>query len=468
MHASRPARALGGWFGCRVLGLVGQLFCWVSASRIHPGAVIRWRPTMIGRKVQEYIYLEGLFGKRPRVPVHPRALEKAAQKKASPEAWAYIAGGAGLETTMAANRAAFERYALWPRMLRGAPPPSMEMELLGAKWAAPLFLSPIGVLELAHKEGELAAARAAAAKGLPFMVSNQSSYPLEDVVEAARKVNPNAPVFFQLYHSTDPRVVESFLQRAEAAGCAGVVLTVDTVQLGWRPRDLDLGHLPFLKGQGIAQYLSDPAFLEALEEPTPGPVLKPKLGWPFLGALLQLRRVGKGRVSHAVKAVRRFLSTYSFPELSFEEVRRVRDATSLPLLLKGVLHPQDALRAVELGVDGVIVSNHGGRQVDGAIAALEALPLVHGAVGDQVPVLVDSGFRSGADIVKGLALGARAVGIGRPYAYGLILAGEEGVEAVLDHLLAELELTLALSGVASPDELGPQLLLDRSRQVSAP
>ncbi|TBH17260.1 alpha-hydroxy-acid oxidizing protein [Thermus thermamylovorans] len=417
---------------------------------------------MIGRRVQQRIYLEGLWGRKPPVPVHPEGLEEAARRRMSPEAWAYVAGGAGLERTMAANRAAFDRYRLLPRMLRGAKPPALEVALWGKNWAAPLFLAPIGVLELAHPRAELAAVRAAAQRGLPFMVSNQSSYPLEQVVEAARSVNPEAAVFFQLYHSSDPRVVGSFLRRAEAAGCAGVVLTVDTVQLGWRPRDLDLGHLPFLKGQGLAQYLSDPAFLASLEEPVEGPALRPRPSLALLRALLDLRRagerVGVRKLSRLLKGVRRFVATYSFPELSWEEVRRVREATPLPLLLKGLLHPEDAAQAGALGVDGVYVSNHGGRQVDGEVAALEALPGVVEAVGGRVPVLLDSGVRTGADAVKALALGAKAVGLGRPYVYGLALRGEEGVGAVLDHFLAELELTLALLGVKSLEEVGPHLL----------
>ncbi len=401
------------------------------------------------------------MGRLPPVPIRPDRLEEAARKRMPREAWAYVAGGAGLEATMEANREAFRRLKLLPRMLRGSPPPPLGVDLLGRRWAAPLFLAPIGVLELAHPEAELAAARAAARRGIPFMLSNQASYPLEAVAEAARKVNPEAVLFFQLYHSTDPRVVQSFLRRAEAAGCAGVVLTVDTVQLGWRPRDLDLGHLPFLKAQGMAQYLTDPAFLAALEEPLEGPALKPRPSLALLKALLTLRRVGRRfglPLPRLLQAVRRFVATYSFPELSWEEVQRVREATSLPLFLKGLLHPEDAQRAVELGVDGVYVSNHGGRQVDGAVSALEALPGVVRAVGDKALVLMDSGIRTGADIAKALALGARAVGIGRPYVYGLALKGEEGVGAVLDHLLAELELTLALSGVGGLEEVGPHLL----------
>ncbi|MEZ0348735.1 MAG: alpha-hydroxy-acid oxidizing protein [Thermus sp.] len=416
---------------------------------------------MWGRSVQQAIYLRGFLGERPPLPLHPEALEEAAKKRMSPEAFAYVAGGAGAEATLAQNRKAFAQIALWPRMLRGVPPPDLKTTLWHKTWSAPLFLAPIGVLELAHPQAELAAARAAARRGIPLMVSNQASYPLEQVVEAAKGVNPEASVFFQLYHSTDARVVESFLRRAERAGCAGVVLTVDTVQLGWRPRDLALGHLPFLKGQGLAIYLTDPAFLRALEEPLEGPALRPRPTLALLKNLLALRRTGRRfglSLTQMQKAVRRFVATYSFPELSWEEVRRVREATSLPLLLKGLLHPEDVAKAVALGVNGVYVSNHGGRQVDGSIAALKALPLAVEAAEGKVPVLMDSGVRTGADAVKALALGAKAVGLGRPYVYALALKGEEGVGALLDHFLAEVELTLALMGVARLEEVGPAWL----------
>ena len=262
----------------------------------------------------------------------------------------------------------------------------------------------------------------------------------------ARSTHPEALVFFQLYHPTDPRVVESFLRRAERAGCAGVVLTVDTVQLGWRPRDLDLGHLPFLRGQGLAQYLTDPAFMAALDEPGEGPGLRGRPSLALLQSLLILHRVGVRLGVRGFRrlqnAVRRFVATYSYPELSWEEVRHLRQATALPLILKGILHPEDARKALEPGVDGIYVSNHGGRQVDGALAALEALPGVVKAVEDRVPVLMDSGVRTGADVIKALALGAKAVGLGRPYVY-----------------LTEMELTLVLSGIGGLEEIGPEVLV---------
>ncbi|MBX6762315.1 MAG: alpha-hydroxy-acid oxidizing protein [Rubrobacteraceae bacterium] len=415
---------------------------------------------MIGRRIQQKIYLEGLLGKKPVIPTRPDALERAARRRMSRRAWAYVAGGAGLERTMARNRAAFDRYALRPRMLRGAGPPSLEAGLFGRRWAAPLFLCPIGVLELAHPDADLAVARAAAGRGVPVIFSNQSSRPIEAAAGVMDAVDPDTPRFFQLYHPTERRVVESFLRRAESAGCAGVVLTVDTVQLGWRPRDLDLGHLPFLEGRGLAQYVTDPEFMGSLEDYPEGPSPRIRPSPSLLKTMLALRRLGGGSLGRGRRAVQSFVATYSFPELSWDDVRRVREATALPLLLKGILHPEDAARAVELGVDGIVVSNHGGRQVDGAISSLEALPQVARAVGGRVPVLMDGGVRTGADVVKALALGARAVGIGRPYVYGLALAGAEGVGAVIDHMIAELELTLALSGVAGLEEVDPDILLE--------
>lgn len=422
-----------------------------------------------GRAAQRAIYLDGVAGRVPAVPTDPRRLEEAARRACTPEAFDYLAGGAGLERTMDHNRAAFERWRILPRMLRDVAQRDLATTLFGHELAAPLFLAPIGVLELAHPEADLAVARAAAAAGLPMVFSSQASVPMERCAEAMEAVRPGAPRWFQLYWSTDDALARSFVRRAEACGCTAVVLTLDTTLLGWRTRDLDRGYLPFLHGRGIAQYTSDPVFMAKLDEPLPGPPTRPRVTAAAVRAALRQARAVPGSTLGALaggrarKAVQRFVATYSRPSLTWDDLARLRDATALPVVLKGILHPEDAAEAVARGADAVYVSNHGGRQVDGAVAALDALPAVVDAVGGRVPVLFDSGVRTGADVLKALALGAAAVGVGRPYAYGLAVDGEAGVRAVLRYLVAELDLTLGLAGRTAVRDLRPDLLVPAPR-----
>jgi lactate 2-monooxygenase len=295
-----------------------------------------------------------------------------------------------------------------------------------------------------------------------MIFSNQASRPMEECAAAMG----DAPRWFQLYWSTSNELVESFVRRAEACGCEAIVVTLDTTVLGWRPHDLDVAYLPFLRGKGIAQYTSDPVFrriiatdpaeLGAGEQPRPTP--------QALRTLIQLTRAYPDRFlaglrsGHARAAVQTFVRIYSRPSLTWADLPFLRERTKLPILLKGILHPEDAARAVAEGMDGVIVSNHGGRQVDGAIATTDALPGVVKAVDGRVPVILDSGVRGGADAFKALALGATAVGVGRPYAYGLAIAGEAGVREVLQNLKAEFDLTLGLTGHRSVAEIGPDSL----------
>jgi lactate 2-monooxygenase len=412
-----------------------------------------------GPRRQEEVYLAGLRGRRPAVPVRADRLEEKAEERLSPEAFAYVAGGAGLERTMRANLEAFERRRIVPRPLRDASRRDTSVELLGAQLAAPLLLAPIGALELVHREADLAVARAASAEGVPTVFSSQASVPMERCAEAMG----DSPRWFQLYWSTSNELVESLVQRAERCGCSAIVLTLDTTLFGWRTRDLDLAYLPFLRGKGLAQYTSDAVFQRLLDEPVeevPAGLPNPAL----LRTLLQLTRAYPGsfwsnlRSPRPRRAAATFVRTYSRPSLSWADLSFLREATSLPVLLKGILHPDDARRAVELGVDGVVVSNHGGRQVDGAIASLDALPRVVDAVGGRIPVLLDSGVRSGSDVFKAIALGARAVLLGRPYVYALALAGERGVREVVRNVLAELDLTMGLAGCASLDEIRPECL----------
>jgi len=393
------------------------------------------------------------------VPVGTARLEEEAQERMSSQAFAYVAGGAGLEETMRTNRAAFERRRIVPRMLRGAAERDTAVELLGTHLPAPLLLAPVGALGLVHRDADLAVARAAAAESVPFVLSNQASVPMERCAEAMG----DATRWFQLYWSTSNELVESLVRRAERCGCRVIVVTLDTTLLGWRIRDLDLAYLPFLRGLGLAQYTSDPVFQRLLDEPSE----EAASGLPnlaLLRALVQLARAYPGSLLASLRSARPrqaaalFVRTYSRPTLAWDDLAFLRRVTSLPVVLKGILDPGDARRAVAAGVDGIVVSNHGGRQVDGAIGSLDALPGVVEAVGGRIPVLLDSGIRSGADVFKALALGANAVLLGRPYVYGLALAGERGVGEVIRNVLADFELTMGLAGCASLAEITPETL----------
>jgi lactate 2-monooxygenase len=411
----------------------------------------------IGRERQFEVYVAGARGSYPAVPVSMDRLQAAARAAMTPEGYAYVAGGAGREEAMRANREAFERWRIVPRVLRDVSTRETAVEVLGTPLPSPFVLCPIGVLEMAHREADVAVARAAAAEGIPYVFSNQASRPME---EAARAMG-DAPRWFQLYWSTSDELVASLVSRAERCGCSAIVLTLDTTMLGWRIRDLDLAYLPFLRGKGIAQYTSDPVFLEALQEtlrqePPPGgrvsmaaiSTLLAQAG-SFPGSRLANVRSGLARA-----AVRRFVETYSRPSLSWDDLAFLREKTRLPILLKGILHPADAEAAIEHGMDGIVVSNHGGRQVDGAVATMDALPGIIDAVAGRVPVLLDSGVRSGADVFRALALGASAVGLGRPYVWGLAAGGEDGVHEVIRNLCADFDLTMGLAGVASVRDLG--------------
>jgi isopentenyl diphosphate isomerase/L-lactate dehydrogenase-like FMN-dependent dehydrogenase len=416
-----------------------------------------------GRRRQNEVYRAGVYGHHPRVPVGIRALQARAKQALNARAYAYVAGGAGDEATQRANRAAFDKWAVVPRVLRDVSARDTSVELFGRRLPAPLLLGPVGALELVHDEADLAVARAAASLGVPMVFSNQASVSMEDCAAAMG----DAPRWFQLYWSTSDELVQSLLSRAEAIGCDAIVVTLDTTMLGWRPRDLDLGHLPFALGKGIAQYTSDPAFRRLVEaraaatgprdpQPRPTPAaVKALVGmakaWP--GSFRDNLRSPLPRA-----AVETFLGIYSRPSITWADLAWLRAQTRLPILLKGVLHPDDARRALDEGVDGIVVSTHGGRQVDRSIAALDALPDVVAAVDDRAPVLFDSGIRSGADVFTAVALGARAALLGRPFAWGLALGGEEGVRQVVSDVIGEFDLTLGLTGHTAVDQLSPEVL----------
>ena len=421
------------------------------------------------RAVQSEVYRAGVSGAKPAVPVDYAALERAARKATSAEAFAYFAGGAGAEATMAANRAAFDRWQVWPRVLRDVAERDLSIELLGRRRATPFVLSPIGVAELAHADADVAVGRAAAALDVPYVLSNQASRPMEEVARAMGA----ASRWFQLYWSASDELNASFLRRAEAVGCEAVVVTLDTHLLGWRTRDLDAAFLPFTRGQGIAQYTSDPVFAELVRERVARGGrggARPRVTPTLLASALSIARSAAGTrlvdggVRDALRsplpraAVETFLDVFSDPSLTWDDLARLREWTALPVLLKGIVHPDDASRALDAGVDGIVVSNHGGRQVDRSVATLDALPAIVERVGGRVPVVLDSGIRGGADAFIALALGATAVGIGRPYAYGLAVAGETGVREVVRNHIAELDLTMALAGHRSIAEIGPDSL----------
>jgi lactate 2-monooxygenase len=286
------------------------------------------------------------------------------------------------------------------------------------------------VQEIIHADADVASARAAASLGLPFVLSTMSSRTVEEVAESAVKV-AESPRWFQLYWGKNPELTASMVQRAERAGYSALVVTLDTHSLGWRERDLHHGYLPFMLGQGLANYFSDPVFRGLLAQP---PEQNPMAAIQLWGSL------------------------FSNPALAWKDIGFLRRHTRVPILLKGILHADDAARALDAGVDALIVSNHGGRQVDGGVGALDALPGVVREVHGRVPVLFDSGIRRGADVFKALALGARAVLIGRLYMWGLAVAGEEGVQDVLLNLVADLDLTLGLSGYTCCRELDASAL----------
>jgi lactate 2-monooxygenase len=405
---------------------------------------------------QQKIYLDGVAGKRPVIPVSFDKLEEKAKSVMSPEAFAYIAGGAGSENTIRTNTQSFDEYKIIPRVLRDVSARDTSLELFGSKISSPIVLSPIGVLEMAHREADKAVGRAAAELKLPFIFSNQASFAMEHVASQMG----SSPHWFQLYWSKSRDLVVSFVERAEKCGCSAIVLTLDTTLLGWRSRDLELGYLPFLEGKGIAQYTSDPVFQQLMDDPEGTEPIKKQLTWSTLSTLMTMvnRYPGgnffsKLKSGRPIKAVRKFVSIYSNPSVTWQDLSFLRDHTKLPIVLKGILHAEDARKAIDAGMDGIIVSNHGGRQIDGAISTLEALPEISKAVNKKIPVLLDSGIRSGPDVFKALALGATAVGVGRPYAYGLSIAGQSGVEEVMRNITTEFDLTMGLAGCKNLGEI---------------
>jgi len=374
------------------------------------------------------IYLEGLAGIRPELPISYADLERAAEEAMTEQLWSYVAGGAGNERTQRVNVEAFDRWGLMPRMLAGAAQRELGIELFGVQLPTPLMLAPVGVIGIIDPDGhgDLLTARAAAGTGVPMVASTLMQDPMEDVAAALG----DTPGWFQLYPPNDRELTESLVHRAEASGYSAIVVTLDTLTLGWRPRDLTIASFPQLQGLCLANYFSDPVFRSRLAAP-PEEDLQAATGhWAM---------------------------SFGNQTLTWEDLEWIRGLTSLPILLKGICHPDDARRALESGMDGIYCSNHGGRQANGGIPAIDCLPDIVAVAGDA-PVIFDSGVRGGPDAIKALALGATAVGIGRPYAYGLAVGGQAGVEHVIACLLGEIDITMAIDGYASVADLTPDTL----------
>lgn len=407
------------------------------------------------RQRQTDIFLGRLRGNKRTIPVSFDKLRNAAKKQMSQEAYAYIAGSAGREATRQVNRKDFNQWKIVPRMLNDVSQCDTRITLFGNTYPTPFLLAPIGVLDMAHPDADLAVAEASAAEEIPFIFSSQASVDME----TCSSVMGDSPRWFQLYWSTSNELVESFVRRAESCSCEAIVLTLDTTMLGWRPRDLDLDYLPFLRGRGIAQYTSDPVFRELMKTSLGDADKPPKISWDSIKALIEMANNYPGSFWNNLfskvprRAVKTFIECYSRPSITWDDLSFLRSLTDLPIILKGILDPKDARKAIECNMDSIIVSNHGGRQVDGAVSAIKMLLQVAQEVDNEIPVLMDSGIRTGSDMFKAIALGADAVLLGRPYTYALAIAGKEGVREIIQNYRADFELTMALSGCRSVDEI---------------
>jgi lactate 2-monooxygenase len=373
------------------------------------------------------IYLAALHGNLPPLPIRYEELEAKALAALGPSLASYVAGGCGNERTQDANVRAFDHWGIVPRMFRAATKRDLSIDLFGLKLPTPLFMAPVGVIGLCAPDGhgDIATAQAAARTGVPMVASTLTVDRLEDVAAHFG----GTPGFFQLYTPTDRDLAQSLVRRAEAAGFKGIVVTLDTWIPGWRPRDLASGSFPQLRGLCLENYFSDERFRAMLAKPPEDDLAAATMQWTKI---------------------------FGNP-LTWKDLPWLRSLTKLPLLVKGVCHPEDVRRAIDGGVDGIYCSNHGGRQANGGIAAIDMLPAVIEAAG-KIPVLFDSGVRTGVDAIKALAMGATAVGIGRPYAYGLALGGVDGIVHVLRCLLAEADLFMAVNGFPARADLRPEIL----------
>lgn len=372
------------------------------------------------------IYLKGTQNIKPQLPTSFEELETRASEVLNVEAFGYIAGSAGSEITAANNKSAFNHYQIIPRMMGDVSQRNIAIELFGMPLPTPVLLAPVGVLSIAHPEAEVAVARAAKNLRVPQIVSTVSSKTIEEI----GNVHGDHPHWFQLYWGRNNDFTRSIISRAEKAGYSAIVVTLDTRLFAWRERDIKNAYLPFLYNEGLANYLTDPVFLAEVGDPS-----KDKM-----------------------QTMMHFANCFSNPSSTWEDLSVIKECTKLPVIVKGIQHADDAKRAIDNGADGIVVSNHGGRQLDGAIGAIDTLAGIADEVGSKTTVLFDSGIRRGADVFKAMALGAKAVLLGRPYAYGLALGGEQGVTEVVANLLADIDLTLGLAGCTSWKEVSKERL----------
>ncbi len=405
------------------------------------------------------IFLNGNAGIRPLIPMDFAALEQQASRKLSKRGFEYIKTGAGKHLGVKNNNDAFAKYAIKPHMLHGVKNAETKLKLFNTELHSPFMFAPVGVLGLVHKNADIELAEASKALNIPMVISNQASVSMEKITNSLE----NTDHWFQLYFGKSYELVESLIARAEKSRCSAIVLTVDTTIIGWRPLDLQSGFLPFMLGQGIAQYTSDPVFQKLMQEPHPIQA-KPKvtlellvnmvkLMWQYEGTFL-----GNFKSKDPIKAIQKFIEIYSKTDLNWDDVKWLRSRTQLPILIKGILTPEDAQKAIDLGIDGIIVSNHGGRQVDQVIASLDALVNIKSKIASDYQLLFDSGIRSGIDAFIALALGAKTVLIGRPYVYSMAIAGKLGVEEFMNNLLAEFKILMLLTGCKNLEDINQELL----------
>ncbi|KAK0222161.1 oxidoreductase [Armillaria fumosa] len=382
--------------------------------------------------------------------------EKAKERlKDYPGAFMYAGGNAGTGSTYRANLKAFQRYRIIPRMLVNTTVRNLEATILGVRYPSPLLIAPIGVQGIFSAEGELAPARAARNLKIPFILSTVSSRSMDEVA----RENGSGHRWYQLYWPKSQDVTISLLKRAKVNGFSALVITLDTMALGWRPHDLDISYMPLIHGVGMECGRSDPVFmakfgLQPIQDHRPefpyNPLARDKLISEGDSKALEESKLGNAWLAEVC----------SGQFHSWEDLKFIRDNWDGPIVLKGIQRRNDAEKALESGINGIVVSNHGGRQVDGAIPSLYALAEImdsdkikQAQKAGKLTVLFDSGIRTGSDIIKAMALGAQGVLLGRPFLYGAILAGQAGVEQVIKQTMADLDTTLGLSGYASLDEI---------------